>query len=204
MPQKNYVAPLILSLFIAFGLPAAARDGFNLAQATTEEPVTADPDDGISPDDVSLGEIPVVESIELTADIAKRAIDSYVLVKLKYESADLEQYENLDDFVAQSPQGKEFDADIKAAGFADVNDWNRSITTLGFAYSAATNDPTADIKLQIAEIEADTSLASDMKDRMIKSLNAMIPSENNRKVVDDLMKDTAYLAKLKELDAEEE
>lgn len=204
MPQKYYVAPLILSLFIDFGLPAAAEDGFNLAQATTEEPVTADPDDGISPDDVSLGEIPVVESIELTADIAKRAIDSYVLVKVKYENADLEQYENLDDFVAQSPQGKEFDADIKAAGFADVNDWNRSITTLGFAYSAATNDPTADIKLQIAEIEADTSLASDMKDRMIKSLNAMIPSENNRKVVDDLMKDTAYLAKLKELDAEEE
>lgn len=164
----------------------------------------ASPDDGISPDDLSLGEIPVVETMELTIDIAKRAIDSYVLVKAKYEGADLEQYENLQDFVDQNAQGKQFDADIKAAGFASVTAWNLAITTLGFAYSALSDDPTTDINQQIAEIANDPDIAQDMKDRMVKSLKAMIPSQNNRSVVDELVKDPAYAEKLKQLDTEEE
>lgn len=181
--------------------PPASGQGEDLTEPDPNAPTG---DDGISPDDMSLGEIPVVESMELTVDIAKRAIDSYVLVKAKYESAGLEQYESLQDFVDQGSQGKEFDADIKAAGFASVNDWNLAITSLGFAYSALSDDPTADIKQQIAEIETDTTIAQDMKDRMVKSLNAMIPSDNNRKVVDELMKDPAYAEKLKQLDTEEE
>jgi hypothetical protein len=158
----------------------------------------------ISPDDMSLGEIPDVQTMELTLDIAKRAIDSYTMVKNKYADTDLEQYDNLQGFVDQNPRGKEFEADIKAAGFANVNDWNLAITTLGFAYSGVTDDPTKDIQEQIAEIQADTKVAQDMKDRMIKSLNAMIPSPNNRQVVEELMKDPAYLEKLKQLDTEEE
>ena len=158
----------------------------------------------ISPDDMSLGEIPDVQTMELTLDIAKRAIDSYSQVKTKYADTDLEQYDNLQDFVDQNPRGKEFEADIKAAGFANVNDWNLAITTLGFAYSGVTDDPTKDIQQQIAEIQADTKVAQDMKDRMIKSLNAMIPSSNNRQVVEEMMKDPAYLEKLKQLNTEEE
>lgn len=190
-----------------------APDGGTLAQdqpdpgqgedLTVPDP-NASPDEGISPDDLSLGEIPVVETMELTVDIAKRAIDSYVLVKAKYEGADLEQYENLQDFVDQNAQGKQFDADIKAAGFASVTAWNLAITTLGFAYSALSDDPTTDINQQIAEISNDPDIAQDMKDRMIKSLKAMIPSQNNRTVVDELMKDPAYAEKLKQLDTEEE
>ena len=48
----------------------------------------------------------------------------------------------------------------------------------------------------IKEIDADTQLARDMKDRMISSLRAMVPSENNRKVVSELMSDAGYLEKL--------
>jgi hypothetical protein len=180
------------------GTPAQGED------LTAPDPNPPTGDEGISPDDMSLGEVPVVETMELTTDIARRAIDSYVLVKTKYENAELEQYENLQDFVDQNTQGKEFDADIKAAGFATVNDWNLAITTLGFAYTALSDDPSADIQQQIGEIEGDAELAQDMKDRMIASLKAMIPSENNRKVVDELMKDPAYAEKLKQLDTEEE
>ncbi len=217
MLVKYYFTPMFLSvlLVLAGQSCAAAKVDSRLvpeaqlvqqpgAGPPAEAPATDDPDAGLSPDELSLGEIPVVQSMELTPDIARRAIDSYVLVKVKYENADLEQYESLDDFVAQSPQGKEFDADIKAAGFATVNDWNVAITNLGFAYTAATNDPTADIKLQIAEIAADTSLAHDIKDRMVASLNAMIPSENNRKIMEEMIKDAAYAEKLKQLDTEEE
>ena len=43
-----------------------------------------------------------------------------------------------------------------------------------------------------------------MKDRMIASLKAMIPSENNKKVIEELLADAAYAGKLKQLDIEEE
>ena len=161
-------------------------------------------DQGANPDDMSLGEIPDITTIELTTDLAKRAIDVYTLVKTKYADTDLQQYDNLQDFVDQNAKGKDFEADIKAAGFANVTDWNTAITTLGFAYSGLTNDPTGDITQQIAEIQADTKIAQDMKDRMIRSLKAMIPSGNNKKVAGDLMKDPAYVEKLKQLDTEEE
>ncbi len=185
------------------GVPEIVDDGVAPADEDMTQP---DPEEGegTSPDDLSLGEIPVIETMELTPDIAKRALDIYVLVKTKYENSDLESYENLQDFVDQNPEGKSFEADIKAAGFATVNDWNLAITTVTFAFTSVTDDPSADILQQIAEIEADTELAQDMKDRMITSLKAMIPSENNKKVIAEVMADPVTLEKLKQLDIEEE
>jgi hypothetical protein len=170
----------------------------------TEAPPTGSEDEGTSPDDFSLGEIPVIETMELTPDIARRALDSYLLAREKYANSDLEQYENLQDFVDQTPDGKNFEADIKAAGFANVNDWNLAITTLGVIYGSVADDQSADLQQQIAEVEADTELAQDIKDRMVKALKAMIPSENNKKVVEELLADPVYGPKLKQLEIEEE
>ena len=44
----------------------------------------------------------------------------------------------------------------------------------------------------------------DMKDRMIKSLKAMIPSDNNKKIAEDLIKDATYGDKIKLLESSEE
>ncbi len=185
--------------------PAAQPDeaGPDLTEPDPNQPVTT-PDDGETPDDLSIGEIPVIETIELTLDMAKRALDSYALVSDKYKDADLESYENLQDFVDQNPDGKTFEADVKAAGFANVNEWNQAITAVSFAYVGVVDDQSADIQQQIKELQADTELAQDMKDRMIKSLQAMIPSENNRKIIEQLMADPAYADKLKQLDVGEE
>jgi hypothetical protein len=184
--------------------PIPQPEGESLSQLAPEDPGAGADDGSSSPDDLSLGEIPVIETMELTTDIAKRALDAYLLVKDKYQNSDLDQYENPQDFVDQTPDGKAFEADIKAAGFDTVSDWNLAITTLSLAYTGTTDDPTADIDQQIAEIEADIELAQDMKDRMIASLKAMIPSENNKKVLAELMADPAYAEKLKQLDLEEE
>ncbi len=175
----------------------------DLTQPDPEQPAAGD-DEGTSPDDLSLGEIPVIETMELTPDIAKRALDSYLLTKEKYADTNLEQYENLQDFVDQTPEGKNFESDIKAAGFANVVDWNLAITTLGVIYGSVVDDQTPDLLLQIQEVEQDAELAQDMKDRMIKALKAMIPSDNNKKVIEDLLADPVYGAKLKQLDIEEE
>ncbi|MCA3555264.1 hypothetical protein [Aestuariivirga sp.] len=162
-------------------------------------------DTGDTPDsELSLGDIPTIETMELTPELARRALDSYIMAKSKYADTDLDQYENLQDFVDQTEDGKKFEADVKAAGFADVTGWNLAVTTLGLTYSSLTDDQTSDLEQQIKEVEDDKELAQDIKDKMAKALRALIPSANNRKVIQDLMNDPVYGTKLKQLDMEEE
>lgn len=173
-----------------------------------ETPEETDPamptQDGAAEDDFSIGDIPIVETLELTLEKARKALDAYILVREKYKDAALEDFENLQDFVDQSPVGKTFEADIKAAGFADVTEWNTTITTLSFAYDNSIDDQTTEIKQQITELQADTEMAEDMRNRMITALNAMIPSENNKTILDALKADPAYAEKLKLLETEAE
>jgi hypothetical protein len=170
------------------------------------EPDPTQPADGETPpeDEVSIGEIPVVQMVELTPETAQKAVDAYVIVKDKYKDAALENFDSLQDFVDRDPLGKAFEADIKAAGFANVTEWNLAITTVGAAYANIIDDQSTDIKQQIEEVEKDTELAQDMKDRIITSLNALIPSENNHKVVQEMIDNPAYTEKLKLLETEEE
>jgi hypothetical protein len=155
-------------------------------------------------DGLSIGEIPAVETEELTAELARKALDAYVIVQVKYQESPLENYDDLQSFVDKDPKGKDFEADVKAYGFKDVNDWNLAITTLSFTYTNLLDDQTADYKQQIDEVNADTEMAQDMKDRMVKSLKALIPSENNQKIVEDLIKDPVYGDKVKQLETAEE
>jgi hypothetical protein len=175
-----------------------------LPPATGEEKTQMPTEGAGSEDDFSLGDIPIVETVELSADVARKALDTYVLVREKYKDAALENFENLQDFVDQTPQGKLFEADVKAAGFADVNAWNTTITTLSFAYDNSIEDQTADIQQQISELQADVEMAQDMRERMITALKAMIPSDNNKKVLAELKLDAAYADKLKLLESEAE
>jgi hypothetical protein len=188
--------------------PAQPQNGNEHTPPASSEAAPGDqatPDDGESQvDELSLGEIPVIEVIELTPDIARRALDSYLAAKEKYADAGLDQFENLQDFVDQTEDGKKFEADVKAAGFANVDDWNLAITSLTVMYGSVLDGQDADLEQQVKEIEGDFELAQDMKDRMVKSIRAMIPSPNNRKVIEELMADPVYGERLKQLDIEEE
>lgn len=153
---------------------------------------------------MSIGEIPDVQTEELTPELAKKALDGYAMVHVKYQDSPLEDYQDLQEFVDKDPKGKEFETDIKSFGFNNVNDWNLAVTTLSFAYTNILDDQTGDLKQQMDEINADNTMAQDMKDRMIKSLKAMIPSDNNKKIAEDLIKDATYGEKIKLLESSEE
>jgi hypothetical protein len=127
-----------------------------------------------------------------------------VLLKEKYKDAQLENFDTLQEFVDKDPLGKAFDGDVKAAGFANVDEWNQTVTTVGAAYSNIIDDQSSDIKSQIEDVQKDTEMAQDMKDRIVASLNALIPTENNRKVVQQMIDDINYAEKLKLLETEEE
>lgn len=186
-------------------LPLPAEDAATGTETppedTSEEPP---PPEGEQPefseDDFNLGEIPDIKSVELTVDMAKRALDTWLMVSEKYKDADLEAYDDLQEFVDKNEQGYAFETDIKSAGFVSVAEWNVAITSLSFAYSGVLDDPTAEIHAQIEEIKADDTLAQDLRDRMIASLSAMIPSENNKKVVQELLADPIYKEKLEQLE----
>ena len=149
-----------------------------------------------------MGEIPDVDIVELKPDTARKALDVYVLVSEKYKNENLEEYQSWSDFAEKSPKGKEFENDVKASGFASVIEWYTVITNLTFAYTNLLNDQTAEFKQQIEDIKNDATIAQDMKDRMIKALSAMIPSDNNKKVIEEMTKDPAYAEKVKVLENE--
>lgn len=181
------------------------------APAPTVEPPAPNaevaPTDPSAPDtegDMSLGEIDTVETEELTLEIARKAIDAYMMVQEKYKDSPLADYQDLQEFVDKDPKGKELDADVKSFGFKDVNDWNLAVTTIGVTYNNQLNDQTTEINQQIADVMADTTIAQDMKDRMIKNFKASIPSENNRKIIEEVSKDPAYTEKIKLFESTEE
>lgn len=172
--------------------------------APGDQTAPVDPSAADTEGDMSVGEIATVETEELTPDMARKALDAYFMIQEKYKDSPLADYQDLQEFVDKDPKGKEMEADVKGFGFKDVNDWNLAVTTLGVTYNNQLNDQTTDIKQQINDVKADTTMAQDMKDRMVKNLQAMIPSENNRKIVEDITKDAAYTEKIKLLESTDE
>ncbi len=185
--------------------PPAAPDT-KLPDAKVPDAPATDPSapDTAGSGDVSIGEVPDIQVEELTPDLAKKAIDGYVMVHEKYQDSPLEDYQDLQEFVDKDPKGKQFETDIKGFGFNTVNDWNLAVSSVSLAYNNILNDQTADVKQQIEDIQKSTDMAQDMKDKQVKALQNSLPSENNTKIVQDLIKDTTYSEKIKLLESTEE
>lgn len=139
----------------------------------------------------------------LTVDAAKRAVDAFVEVRDKYNGQGLENYDSLEAFVAETEAGKRLEADVMAHGFSDITDWNTTIMAVGFAYSAIVYDYAADLRQQIRDVRSDRSLDEQMRERLIAGLTALMPSRNNRIVLQALLDDPIYRERLKLLQEEE-
>jgi hypothetical protein len=213
MARLIHISGLIIGiLFLTWTTLARAQEATTPAPSVPNAEVTSpdqpDQSEETEPDEFSVGELPDIQTVELNPELARRALDTYLMIGEKYKDAEIENYETLQEFVDGNPRGKEFEADLKAKGFNTVDEWNIAVATLGFAYSNIAENQTEDINQQIEELKSDTELAQDMKDKMIKSLQAMIPSANNVKIVEDMLADPAYAEKMKafsnELDIQRE
>ena len=140
---------------------------------------------------------------ELTPETARRAFDAYLIIEAKFADAAFEDYDSLENFVLQAPEGKELEAAIRAQGFAGVEAWLPIINSVEFTLGALTDNQEQDVLAQIAEVKADATLEVAEKARIVASLEAAIPSDNNRKVVTDMMADPAYAQKLKSFSSED-
>ncbi len=144
-----------------------------------------------------------IVSERLSPDAARRALDAFVAVRDKYTGAGIEDYTSLEDFVAETEAGKLLEAEIRTYGFTDISDWNLTIMAVGSAYSAIIYDYATDLRQQIEDVRSDRSLDAEMRARLIAGLTALLPSRNNRMVVQSLFDDPIYGEKLKLLEEEE-
>jgi len=141
--------------------------------------------------------------VPLDEDAAKRAIDAFIKLKADYQDTDIAEYETLEQFVAEAKEGPALEADIKSFGFQSVGEWNNTIMSVSFAYAAVATTQEQEILQELESIRADTSLEEDLKKSLVESLEAMLPSQENKDVVRKLNEDKEWAEKLKML-AEEE
>ncbi len=166
----------------------------------TDPGSTGDPNTG---DDNTMDMTPAistVDTIELTPDLAKRAIDGFVKLKNSYQDTDIAEYESLEQFVAEAKEGPALEKDIKSFGFKTVGEWNTAITSVSFAYAALSGTHEDEIKQELENIENEVDLDEQMKKSLIEGLQSMLPSDNNKKVVADLNKENDWAEKLKLLE----
>ena len=141
-----------------------------------------------------------VETVELTPDLAKRAIDGFIRLKKNYQDTDIAEYESLEQFVAEAKEGPALERDIKSFGFKTVGEWNTAITSVSFAYAALSGTHEDEIRQELENIRNEVDLDEQMKQSLIDGLNSMLPSENNKKIVSELNKQKDWADKLKLLE----
>ncbi len=147
-------------------------------------------------EDIFSEDIPDFEPVELTEESARRALDVFEQVYGKFDDAEIAKYPTLQEFADKSPQGKKFAEIIRKHGFKSVREWNNVISNISFAYTSIDEGHDDEVLRQIKELEARKDVPKERKEKLLKYLRALVPSVNNRKVVQRLMADKAYAQKL--------
>ncbi len=166
-------------------------------------PGKIDDEENIPLEDLIAQDIPNIQAVDLTPEKARKALDAFEKINGKYDDKGLEEYPTLQEFANKTEAGKRMQEEIRAFGFKDVGEWNLIIMNIGFAYSSLLEGSDEAIEEQIREIENDETIPPEKKKSLIRNLRVLIPSDNNRKIVKDLMDDPVYSKKLKLLDQEE-
>lgn len=189
--------------------PRGVKSDYGVAADPDPSGPVADPGDAASPDPTmppraqGRRTAEELDAEDLSVDAAKRAIDAFAAVRDKYNDAGMDNYESLEEFVAETEAGKRLEAEIMAYGFSDISDWNDTIMAVGIAYSAFVYDYAADLRQQIRQVRDDPTIDDEMRAQLIAGLNALMPSRHNRIVMQELFNDQSYRDKLRLLEEEE-
>ncbi len=154
-------------------------------------------DDDNEPDAAgSIDDQALVVGTELSLDAARRALDAYAAMRAKYSDEGLTGDQTLEQYANSSAAGRSFAADIAAFGFRNISEWSRIIASIGFALDAVVDNTEPQLRAEIVRLNADRSMPARQRSRLIASLRAQIPSENNKVIVRQLILDPLYRDKL--------
>ena len=179
--------PLILPLMITALIAASAS--LSLAQ---QPPMPAQ---GSAP---LMGSIPKVPTTELTESSAKQAVDAYLILREKY--GDKVPPANQSQAMAQGMKAiSDIDAIVAGHGFQRATDWQKAITAVALAYGFSKDGKGAEMDQKIAELEANTKIPAAYKQQIIGSMKSLRPSANNLAIVETLLADPTYGAKIRSI-----
>jgi hypothetical protein len=177
---------LLLSTMILLALPWLGE----LKAQTSEETVPQQQEQSAPP----------ATQVELTADAARRAIDTFLEVQGKYGESALDDPSDpkaIADTMKTAGIYDKVNADVTHHGFSGIEDWAKTFTSVGLAASFVREGQDAgSVDRQIADLEKDEAVPQAMKDATIAMLRQMRPSENNIAVAKALIDDPAYKEKV--------
>jgi hypothetical protein len=117
--------------------------------------------------------------VELTADMARRAIDTYLEVQGKYGDNALDDPSDpkaIADTMKNEGIYDKVKSDVTHHGFSGVEDWAKTFTSVGLAASFVREGQDAgSVDRQIADLEKDEAVPQAMKDATIAMLRQMRP-----------------------------
>jgi hypothetical protein len=162
------------------------------AYAQTSEEITPLKQQELSPANVA--------QVELTAETARRAVDTFLELEGKYGENAFDDPSDPKAFVDSMRTANIYDkvdADVKQHAFTGVEDWARTFASVGLAASFVREGQDAgSVDRQIADLEQDEAVPQAMKDATIAMLRQMRPSENNLAIAKALLDDPAYKDKV--------
>jgi hypothetical protein len=191
-----------LTAFLLWGaVTLLATTDSSMAQAPPVEEAPVPEEETIPAPET--GRIEPVKTVELTPELAKKAIDGFVLARDKYANSTIDQYETLEEFASKSEEGRKLEADIEALGFKSLAEWEVAVGTVSLTFGAVSEGSDFEVPQQIEEVKNDASMSEERKVQLIAWLNSLIPTPNNKAAILEVMKDAGYREKLRLL-AEEE
>ena len=128
----------------------------------------------------------------LTEDKAKAAMEVFLKMRETYPPETFRSKKpgpnGPVDAMKKSERAKEILALVKKKGFADIDDWAQTFSSLGLAIAHVRQGSDEDIQAKLRDLEQ-ASLPERMKARIRAMLKAMIPPQENVKVAQRLLAD---------------
>ena len=130
--------------------------------------------------------------VPLTMEKAKAALEIFLKLKKEYPPETFEMKTpgpmGAVEAMKASQKAQEILQLVKDKGFADIDDWARTFTSLGMALAHVRQGGDEDIQAKLRDLEQ-APMPAPMKAKIRAMLEALIPPQQNVKVAQQLLKD---------------
>ena len=182
---KKKIATILCATALAgtLALPAAAQQ--KAEQGGAQKPPTA------AQAAQAMQKLAKFRHVPLTMDKAKAALEIFLTLKKAYPPESFEMKTpgpmGAVEAMKASRKAQEILKLVKDKGFADIDDWARTFTSLGMALAHVRQGGSKDIQAKLKRLD-EAPMPDEMKAKIRTMLEALIPPEGNVKVAQELLK----------------
>ena len=141
--------------------------------------------------------LPTVNQVDLTEEMAKNAMLAFRDFKNKYGDA-APPDSDAQAYVRTMLASSDMQATAREYGFADTNDWYQTLFSFVMAHAVATEGNYEQMKKSMAAIRNNPDLPEEVKKQVAASLGGLLPPEGNIKVARSMAANPDYAAMIAE------